>query len=126
MATVYIQDEDGCAKHVRLNNDSGADLEQFEFVVLQGHIYVADEAITSGEVGSFAVMEDLGFQISDFVDGEGTFGTENAVVYWDPTSGDFSDTSTATYYPVGIVKEVLSDSGTVLVLGDRVTEAVTA
>lgn len=104
MATVYIQREQGDARHVRLTNSTGAALEQYELTVINGLILVADEAIAVDAVGSFAVVEDLSGQIDEFVATEDTFGTVNAVVYWDPTSGDFSDTSTVGYYPVGTVQ----------------------
>ena len=66
MATVYIQRECGDARHARLNNSTSADLAQYELTVINGLILVADEAIADGEVGSFAVVEDISFQISAY------------------------------------------------------------
>jgi hypothetical protein len=111
MATVYIQQED--VDHVRLNNNTGSALVQYEFTVIGGLALVADEAIASSSVGSFHYQDGLTLQIEDFVAGEGTFGTVDAAVYWDPSSGNFSDTSTSTYYQVGIVKTIKNSNGVV-------------
>lgn len=124
MATVYIQKECGDVRHARLNNNTGADLEQYELTVINGIVLVADEAIANGEVGSFTIDDSYSIQVSDLVATEDTFGTVNADVFWDPTSGDFSDTSTIGYYPVGIVQEIKNSNGVVLVLINRDTVIV--
>ena len=126
MATIYEQRDLSNAPHVRLNNSTGTALVQYELTVISGIIMVADEAIASGAVGSFAIVEDLSLQIADYVATEDTFATVNAVVYWDPSSGDFSDTSTAGYYPVGIVQEIKNSNDVVLMLANRETVVVPA
>lgn len=117
MSTVYIQKES--VDHIVLKNDTGSALVQYEFVVIGGLSLVADEAIVNGETGSFHVENGLILQIEDFVASEDTFGTENAPVYWDPSSGDFSDTATKGYYKIGIVKTVKDGNGMVVVTKNR-------
>lgn len=124
MAIVYNNRQ--AADSVPLNNSTGADLVQFELTVIGGLVLIADEAITDGEVGSFYSKDGATIQISDFVTGEDTFATVNAVVYFDPATGDFSDTSDATYYPIGIVKTIKNSGGVVEVLTQRHTEVVGA
>lgn len=113
MATVYIQKEQ--VDHVTLTNDTGAALEQYELTVIGGLVVIADEAIASGAEGSFHCESGIEVQIADFVASEDTFGTANAPVYFDPTSGDFSDTATEGYYKVGIVQTV-KDSNSVVIM----------
>jgi len=117
MATVYIQKED--VDHVNLNNNTGADLAQYELTVIGGLVLIADEAITNGSVGSFHCEENLVIQIDDFVTSEDTFGTVDAPVYWKASSGEFSDTATDGYYKIGIVKTVKNGNGVVEVLLNR-------
>lgn len=117
MSTVYIQKES--VDHIVLNNDTGSDLVQYEFVVIGGLSLVADEAIVAGETGSFHVENGLILQIEDFVATEDTFATVNASVYWDPATGDFSDTATEGYYKVGIVKTVKDGNGMVVMTKNR-------
>lgn len=118
MSTVYIQ-RDQAVRQTRLNNNTGAALAQFELTVINGVILVALDAIANGSVGSFGIVEDISFQVEDFVTSEDTFATVDASVYWDPTSGDFSDTATAGYYKIGIVQEIKNSNGVVLVYGNR-------
>jgi len=122
MATVYIQKEG--VTHIDLENTTGADLAQYELTVIGGLVCIADEAIEDGERGSFHVEQNLLIQVADLVATEDTFGTENAVVYFDPATKKFSDTLTATYYPVGIVNTVKNSNGVVLVTLNRETVEV--
>lgn len=111
MSTVYIQNE--TIDHLRMINDTGAALEQYEFTVIGNYAAVADEGteIAADARGSFHVESSILCQVKDFVTGEGTFATPNAPVYWDPVTGDFSDTETVGYYEVGQVVEVLDGNG---------------
>jgi len=122
MATVYIEKES--VDHIVLTNDTGAALAQYELTVIGGLVLVADEAIANGATGSFHVEENLVLQVNTFVAAEDTFGTANADVFWKPTTGEFSDTSTAGYYKVGIVQEVKDSSGVVKVLKARNAVAI--
>lgn len=117
MATVYIQKED--VDNIVLKNDTGATLAQYELTVIGDLVLIADESIAIGSTGSFHCEENLVIQIEDFVAGEDTFGTENAPVYWDSSSRDFSDTATDGYYKIGIVKTVKNGNGIVLVALNR-------
>lgn len=107
-ATVFIEKE--AAHSIRLYNDTGAALAQGEFAVLDGGIVgVADEAIASGEAGSFAVEAGMVLQAADFVSAsEDTFATGGQKVYWDPVTKKFSDTRKAGYLEVGTLVEVIS------------------
>jgi len=109
VSTVYIQNE--VIDHIRMINDTGAALEQYEFTVIGEIAAVADEDIASLSRGPFHTENGILCQVEDFVAGEGTFGTPNAPVYWDPVTGDFSDTETVGYYLVGQVVEVLDANG---------------
>ena len=122
MSTVYIQKEK--VDHINLINNTGADLAQYEFTVIGGLCLVADEAIVDGARGSFHVEENIQLQIDTFVAAEDTFATANADVFWKPSTGEFSDTSTATYYKVGIVKEVKNANGIVLIVKQRDAELI--
>ena len=122
MATVYIQKED--VDHIRLNNDTGAALEQYEFTVIGGLCLVADEDIADGVVGPFHVEENLVMQIDTLKAAEDTFATVNADVFWDPATGEFSDTSTIGYYKVGIVKEIKNSNGVVRIVKARDAELI--
>ena len=106
-ATVFVEKEP-CARQ-RLINTSGADLAVNEFALLGTTPAIAEESVVSGAAGGFLLGGNGAvFQASTFVTGEGTFGTGNAAVYWEPISKKFSDTKTAGYYLVGYVVEVLS------------------
>ena len=109
MATVYIESED--IAHLRMYNDTGAALVQYEFTVIGEISGVADEAIASLATGSFHVEEGIVIHSTDLESGEDTFATPNQPVYWNPTSGDFSDTETAGYYLVGQLYEVKNAAG---------------
>lgn len=122
MSTVYIQKE--VVDHVVLNNDTGADLVQYEFTVIGGLAAVADEAIVSAEEGSLHVEEGLIVQAADFVAAEDTFATVNQDVFFKPSTGEFSDTSTATYYKVGILKTVKNSNGVILFVKQRHAELI--
>lgn len=124
MATVY--NNRLAAPNVNLNNSTGAALVQYELTVIGGLVLIADEAIADGVVGSFYSEDGATCQISEFVAGELTFGTVNAPVFFDPATGDFSDTSTIGYYPVGIVKTIKNSAGVVEVLLQRHTTIVAA
>ena len=119
MGTVYIQKER--VDHVVLNNNTGADLVQYEFTVIGGLCLVADEAIANGATGSFHLEDNLILQTSDLVVGQDTFATVNQDVYWKPTTGEFSDTEDDTYYKVGILKTIKNLKGVIWFVKDRDT-----
>jgi hypothetical protein len=117
MATVYIQSESN--DHLRLNNNTGSAIAQYEFAVIGNIACVADEAVANGSVGSFHAEDGLVLQIdatNDGVAGELAFGTVNQDVFWKPSTGEFSDTSTATYYKIGILKTVKDSNGIIEVV----------
>jgi hypothetical protein len=122
MSTVYIQKER--VDHVVLNNDTGAALEQYEFTVIGGLAGVADEDIASAAEGSLHVEEGLILQAEDFVAAEDTFATVNQDVFWKPTTGEFSDTSTIGYYKVGILKTIKNSNGVILFVKQRHAELI--
>jgi hypothetical protein len=115
-STVFIQKES--ADHVRLTNKTGADLVQYEFTVIGGIPCIADEAIANNATGSFHVS-DVVFEAADFNVGGDTFATLGADVYFDPSAKKFSDIASAAFYKVGIVKEIKSSNGVVVVLKDN-------
>ncbi len=113
MPVLYVSREHN--DHIRLNNDSGADLLQYEGTVIGELAVVADEAIASGEVGPFAAETGLEVQIDDLVTGELTFATVNQIVYFSPDENAFSDTETAGYYEWGQLKEIKDSDGVIVV-----------
>jgi len=119
MSTCYIEKEQ--VDHIRLTNDTGAALVQYELTVIGGLVVVADEAIAAAAVGSFHVEENINLQIdaADGVSGEVTFGTANANVYWKPSTGEWSDTATESYYKIGTVVTVKDSNGIVLIMKNR-------
>jgi hypothetical protein len=123
MATVYINREEN--DHVRFENDTGADLAQYEATVVGPYAAVADEAIKDGEVGSFHVEEGIQCQISDLVYGEDAFDTVGQPVYFDPDTGDFSDTEDAGYYLWGYLVLAKDAHGMIVVEKRRYAVLVT-
>ena len=126
MATVYIENENRTEGHIRLTNNSGADLAQYEFGVLGNIAFVADEAIADDAVGSVHDEDGIILQADSFVALEGTFATPNQAVYWDPVSGNFSDTSTVGYYNVGQLVNVLNANGVIRFTKRRWVEEITS
>ena len=114
MATVYNNRED--VDNPRLENDTGADLVQYEATVIGGvWAAVANEAIDDGEVGPFHVQDGAQFHIDNLVYGEDTFDTFGQPVYFDPTTGDFSDTETVGYYLWGNLVLAKDANGMIIV-----------
>lgn len=101
--TVFIEKER--CDHVRIANDTGVAMIQYEFGVVGPFAAVADEDIAIAAVGSFHVEEGIQIQVAavDLKALELTFGTVGAPVYWDAATNKFSDTSTIGYYRVGFV-----------------------
>ncbi|MCK4816903.1 hypothetical protein KA005_14125, partial [bacterium] len=52
------------------------------------------------------------------------FATVNQDVFWKPSTGEFSDTSTATYYKVGILKTVKDGNGVITFVKQRHAELI--
>ena len=111
--TTYISREHN--DHIRLTNDSGADLAQYAASVIGELAVVADEAIVGDAIGPFAVETALEVQSDDLVTGELTFGTPNQIVYWSPEDLAFSDTETTGYYEWGQLKEVKDANGVIVI-----------
>lgn len=106
MSKVFINKPEG--ESIQLINTSGANIAQFEFVVMAGRCLVADQAVAANAVGGFTIVEDQEFEAADFVTSEGTFSAPNAKVFWNPADGKFSDTESVGYYLVGYTKEAKS------------------
>lgn len=98
-STVYINKPKG--ESLQLFNTTGVALVKDEFVVMAGKALVADEAIASAAQGGLANVDGMEIQAADFVTNEGTFGTANLEIYWDPTTKKFSHLLTVGYYLVG-------------------------
>jgi len=110
--TVYIQKEN--VEHRTLVNDTGSDIEQYEFAVIEPFAGIADEDIASAASGSFAVAENLEVQTDDLATSEDTFATLGQPVYFDPATSTFSDTYNATYYLVGYLVTVKDSNGVIV------------
>ena len=112
--TVFIEKER--CDHVRIANDTGADMVQYEFGVVGSYAAVADEAIVNGAVGSLHVEQGIQVQAeaADLKDGQNTFATPGQPVYWDATNKKFSDTLTNGYYKVGSLITPKTSEGVIL------------
>lgn len=111
MATIFVEHLD--EKNPRLVNTTGGAVAQYELVVMGGLTLIANEAIASTARGSFQAEDGAIVHIAaaDCVTGEDTFGTNNADVFLDPATGDFSDTETEDYYKIGTVVDVKNAAG---------------
>jgi hypothetical protein len=123
-ANVYIQTEQ--VDHIRFQNDTGADVAQYDFNVPGPYAAVADEAITSGSVGPWHVEEGILIQASDLKTGENTFATLGQKVYFDASTLEFSDTETVGYYHVGYLTTVKDANGVIVFEKMRYHEIVTS
>lgn len=103
MATIYTEYESENGS--RLQNMTGGDLIENQFVVMGGKCLKATEAIASLAVGGFEKLAGKKVQADTFVAGEATWATGELPVYWKPATGEFSNTSTVGYYLVGYTKE---------------------
>jgi len=121
---VFIEKER--CDHVRIANDTGADLEQYEFGVVGPFAAVADEDIAEDAVGSLHVEEGIQIQTDELHAAQNTFATVGAAVYWDPTTGKFSDTLTATYYLVGYLLQAKNSDGVIVFEKERYAKLVPA
>jgi len=123
MATVYIEKEK--CDHVRIANDTGAELAQYEFAVVGPFAAVADEVIANAAVGSFHVEEGIQVQASNLTDTELTFDTSGQAVYLDG-DGNFSDTETEGHYLVGYLLQVKNSNGVIVFEKTRYATVVPA
>lgn len=124
MASVYINKKH--IDHVVIENTTGADLETNDFAVIAPYVGVVDADAKSGADVSLFVADKLELEANEFVDGEDTFATLFQTVYFDPATLTFSDTSTATYYPVGYLTQVKDSAGIIKFEKFRFTEVVGA
>lgn len=116
--TIKYQDPRGVAS-VRMYNDTGAALSQYEPTVIGERFAVAAEAIANTAKGAFEIGA-MVLESSNLKAAENTFGTKNASVYFDPTSLQFSDTETAGYYKIGQVDEVKDSGGVIRILAAEI------
>jgi len=121
--TVYISSE--LNDHVTMNNDTGADLDQYEFCVVGPYAAIADDDIDSLDDGSFHVAGGIQFQTDDLVLGELTFATQGQEVFWSAADEAFSDTETAGYYLIGYLVEVKDSDGVIVVEKTRYATLIT-
>jgi hypothetical protein len=108
-AIVYIEKEN--VEHVRIKNDSGADMAQYEFGVVGPFAAVADEAVENNAVGPFHIEQGLLIQTDELTTSEDTFATSGQNVYWNATTRKFSDTLTEGYYLVGNLITIKNSAG---------------
>lgn len=103
----------------RLVNTSGGDLAANEFAIIGGFGAVANEAVASTVAGGFTVGGLI--HTSHLTTGALTFGTANALVYFNNTAKTFGDTTGAGLYIVGQVAEVKANGVVTIALFDRAT-----
>lgn len=121
MATIYTEYESENGS--RLQNMFGADLIEDQFIVMGGKCLKATEAIVSLAVGGFEKLYGKKIQANTFVAGEATWATGELPVYWKPSTGEFSNTSTIGYYLVGYTKEAKTSTWVTFTCTDPVIVA---
>lgn len=122
--TVFIEKE--MCDHVRIKNETGADIDQYQFAIVGPYAAVADEDIADDAVGSFHVEEGIQIQTDELHAAQNTFATIGNPVYWDPATETFSDTLTATYYLVGYLLQVKNSEGMIVFEKERYAKVVPA
>lgn len=103
-------------------NASGSEIKQGDFVVAGNTAGasgqkvwcgVARQDIPDGESGAIDVEEGILCQASDLVAAEDAFATYGQNVFYDASTGEFSDTSTAGYWLVGLLYVVKDSDGVI-------------
>lgn len=110
--TVYVQKE--MVTHVRVTNDTGADMSQYDFDIVGPWAAVADEDVSSAAVGSFHVEEGIQLQTDNLKSTANTFATPNQAVYFNITTKEFGDTLTDNDYLVGYLTKVKDSNGVIV------------
>ena len=121
MATIYTEYESENGS--RLQNMTGSDLIEDQFVVMGGKCLKATEAIAPLAVGGFEKLAGKKVQADTFVDGEDAWATGELAVYWKPTTGEFSNAAIIGYYLVGYTKEAKTGAWVVFNCTDPVIVA---
>ena len=119
-ANVFINKEN--LDHISLVNGSSA-MALYDFTVIAPYVCIADEVIAATTAGMFNVTEGLEVASANLHATENTFATLNQIVYFDP-AGTFSDTSGATYFPVGYITKVKDSEGVIKFNKLKYTEVV--
>lgn len=112
LKVTYVQNE--MVDHLIVPNGSGADWSQGDFVIVGPFGGVADKDVADGAIGSIHVEEGIQLHANDLKATEDTFATWGQAVYWDDTTKEFSDTSTAGYYAVGYLTQVKDADGMII------------
>lgn len=96
--------ERGYGKSYMLTNGTGAEVALNEFCILGRLGAVADGVVANGASGGFEVGGYI--HTSHLTTGADTFGTANALVYFDNSAKTFGDTAAIGLYIVGQVAKV--------------------
>lgn len=99
MATIYVSKPKGDS--TRRYNTTGTAFVVNEFVVLAGMCLRALEAVANAALGAFEKLKGEIIQISSFNTSEDAFASANLAVYWDSSSGKFSNTKKVGFYLIG-------------------------
>lgn len=123
---VFIQREK--CDHVRIKNDTGGKLEQYDFAIVGPFAAIADEIVLDGVVGAFHVEEGIQVQIGadNFAGAEKDFAIVGAPVYWNNDDKSFRDTIQPGYYLVGHIVEAKDGGGVVVFEKTRYAKVVPA
>ena len=92
-----------------LTNNTGVDINQYDFLVLENYAAIAMEEVANGASGPFRVADGTIFQAAGATGlkaGEDTFATRGQEVFYDPVARRLSDTATVGYYAVGKLNAV--------------------
>lgn len=96
----------------RVLNNTGATINQGDYVLLHGFFGVALQEAANNIYFDLRVDDEMEVQANDLVTGKDTFGTIYQTVYFNNTSKEFSDTS-GFGYPVGKLSRVKDSDGSI-------------
>lgn len=96
----------------RVLNDTGATIEQGDYVVIHGLFGIANQEAVNGAYFTLLVDDEIEVQVDDLVTGALIFATLYQTVYFNPALKKFADT-VGYGIPIGILSKV-KDSGGVI------------
>jgi len=103
---------------------AAAAINQLDFVVSAPWCGIADTDIALAATGTIYVAEGQQIQADSLVALEDTFATIGQIVYFKSATGEFSDTSTIGYYPVGYLVKAKDSNGVIVFEKTRYTVVV--
>jgi predicted RecA/RadA family phage recombinase len=104
--------------HIPWTNDTGGDLAKGDVVIVGPYVGILDCDIAADETGTINIADGAVVDSQQVAAGS-TFATRNIEVWYNPTTGEYQDTSDNNLYGVGAVLAVLNANGTFAYLKRR-------